>query len=170
VHDKRFFAVMGNDTFQKECLDAREREIFEAYYLPTYSSTSNPDVLLKAKKHKDEWIVKDPILGKSQKVHAGILTDQNSWDDLLNDPTAEWVFQEWVPQRKFKGKIDKAVFEDYITGTLMFFNDRYFGLGEFRTSSFPITNKVDHRKASSLIAPVKHEGFSSSEYINQLFN
>ena len=61
------------------------------------------------------------------------------------------ILQEWIPQKRITGKIKGEKFEDFVTGTLLYFDDNYFGMGDFRTSSHPVTNKVDHRKACSLI-------------------
>ena len=40
----------------------------------------------------------------------------------------QFILQEWVPQRRFKGTVSGVEFDDYLTGTLMYFDDAYFGL------------------------------------------
>ena len=105
-----------------------------------------------AKINKDNWILKHNALGKSKSIYAGIVTTAQDWDEIFKKENLnDFVLQRWVPQNKIKGKILDQEYEDYVTGTLLFFNNNYFGLGPFRTSSFPVTNIVDDRKATSII-------------------
>lgn len=61
------------------------------------------------------------------------------------------VLQKWVPQRTFEGNIGNKKFNDYVTGTFLFFDNNYFGFGPFRTSSLQVANQIDHRKAFALL-------------------
>jgi hypothetical protein len=100
---------------------------------------------------KNHWIVKHRAFGKSQSVFAGITMEEDDWQAIMSENLEDMTFQEWVPQQTIKGAIKDQVFNDYVTGTLLFLNDSYYGFGDFRTLSFPVINKVDHRKASSVI-------------------
>lgn len=152
IHDKRFFSVLGNSELRKTALTDNEIKLFERYYIPTYSYGEKKELWEKAKKEKDKFILKHRSLGKSEKVYAGIVTEKKVWDALFEaDDLKDLILQEWITQTKIKGTIDDDVYEDYITGTLLFFDDNYFGFGDFRTSSFPVTNQGDHRKACSII-------------------
>jgi hypothetical protein len=152
IHDKRFFSVLGNVELQQLVLSKEEIILFSEYYIPTYSSLEREDLWKKARKDKNSWIIKHRCLGKSQKVFAGLVTEDDLWDSLFeSEGFKDLVLQEWIPQKKIFGQIGDEKFEDYVTGTLLFFDNNYFGFGDFRTSSFPVTNKGDHRKAYSLI-------------------
>lgn len=152
VHDKRLFSVLGKKELQEKVLNKSDIEFFKRFYVPTYNYDKNSDLWMLAKKEKENWIIKHRAFGKSQKVYAGLVTDQKKWEELfLSDEVEDMIIQKWVPQERINGKIGEISYKDYVTGTLLFFDDNYYGFGDFRTSSYPITNKVDHRKATSLI-------------------
>ena len=152
IHDKRFFSVMGKKALQEAFLTQEEIDFFKQFYIPTYTSGEHPEIWERARLNKNQWIIKHRALGKSQQVFAGIVTEKDTWENLFNaEYYKDLVLQEWIPQNTFFGKINQKEYKDYVTGTLLFFDDAYYGFGDFRTSSFPVTNKVDHRKATSLI-------------------
>ncbi|WP_139957475.1 hypothetical protein [Flavicella sediminum] len=169
IHDKRFFSVLGNKELQELILTTEEIVFFDKFYIPTYTSFEKMDLWNSAKVNKDAWIIKHRSLGKSQKIYAGIVTDQVTWEALFeSDDFKDFILQEWIPQKKILGNIGTEKYEDYVTGTLLFFDDNYFGFGDFRTSSFPVTNKGDHRKACSLISAddTKIDVTKITNYIN----
>lgn len=156
IHDKRFFSVLGNLEFQTSILTEEEIAIFTKFYILTYNRTERLDHWDDARSNKPNWIIKHRSLGKSQMVYAGIVTDISIWDSLFEDDhSKDYVLQHWIPQTKIAGQIGHHKFEDFITGTLLFFDDHFFGFGDFRTSSHPVTNKTDHRKMCSVI--LKHD-------------
>lgn len=152
VHDKRFFSVINDVALQKNCLLPEEIDICKRVFIPSeiYSTDSN---LWRAAKHnKDGWILKHRALGKSQSVYAGAFMTQDEWMALFDkNDIDDYVLQEWIPQSTFSGQIGGTEYHDYVTGTLLFCDDKHFGFAEFRTSSFPVTNKVDNRKCVSLV-------------------
>ena len=152
VHDKRFFSVLGDTELQSALLSQEEIDFFKNFYVNTYNANQHPDIVAKARSNKNGWILKHRALGKSQSVYAGIVTDEEVWSTVLNEANLEdYVLQEWIPQRRHQGEIQGEPYQDFLTGTLIFFDDNFFGFGDFRTSSHPVTNVVDHRKASSVI-------------------
>ncbi len=152
IHDKRFFAVLGDATFLENAIDKSDIDFFKKFYIPTHTVSRGDELWKEVYANKDQWILKHRALGKSQSVFAGPVTEKEEWEEiLLGIESGEFVVQEWVPQRTFEGTVQGKPVNDYITGTLLFFDDNYFGLGEFRTSSFPVTNKTDHRKAAGLV-------------------
>ncbi|WP_299064593.1 hypothetical protein [uncultured Polaribacter sp.] len=152
IHDKRFFSVLGKKELLENVLTKDEILFFKDFYIPTYTSIEEREIWEKAKSQKDKWILKHRALGKSQKIYAGIVTENDVWEKLFSETERkEMILQKWIPQKTITGNISEENFEDFVTGTLLFFDDNYFGMGDFRTSSHPVTNKVDHRKASSLI-------------------
>ena len=152
IHDKRFFAVLRNEEFLNEALSKKEIALFQEFYIPTFSSHENEKAWKNAKKNKSNWIVKPNCLGNGDDVYAGELTNAEKWNHLIDSrEEKKLVLQEWVGQNTIKGKIKEKHYNDYVTGTFLFFDDAYFGLGPFRTSSMKVANQIDHRKASSLI-------------------
>lgn len=152
THDKRFFNVIGNKSFQASILSDEEMVFFNNFYVPTYSYSPSSSIWHRASLSKSQWVVKPCALGKSQKVYAGIVTDQKEWERIFQEEDlSEFVLQEWVDQTPIHGEINGIEYEDFVTGTLLFFDDNFFGFGDFRTSSYPVTNVKDHRKASSLV-------------------
>lgn len=151
VHDKRFFSVLYNKEFRNSVLSSEEEAFFKNFLIPTHNYSPDNPAWTQAKKDKRHWIIKHATLGKSQQVYAGVVTPQQEWDELFSTDMSHMVLQEWIDTDTIQGTIGEEKFEDYITGTIIYFDDHYFGLGDFRTSSFPVTNKTDHRKACTLI-------------------
>lgn len=152
IHDKRFFSVLGKKELLDKVLTKQEINLFLDFFIPTYTSSESKSIWNQAKNEKDEWILKHRALGKGQKIYAGIVIEQKEWEKLFSDSEKkDLILQKWIPQKKIFGQIGEKKFEDFVTGTLLFFDNNYFGLGDFRTSSHPVTNQGDHRKASSLI-------------------
>lgn len=152
IHDKRFFSVLGKKQLQNKVLTQEEIFFFEKFYIPTYTANEAEDIWKKAKENKNEWIIKHRALGKSQKIYAGLVTPIEEWEAIFESADLkDFILQKWIPQKTIKGTISGEVFNDFVTGTALFFDDHYFGFGDFRTSSHPVINKVDHRKAAGLI-------------------
>ena len=154
VHDKRFFALLTHAAFLNEALTPAEIEEIRPFLVPTYAKNLAPEIWRQARVDKDRWILKPYNVGKSIDVFAGPLTDAAEWRSLFDSGRADrMVLQEYVPQRTFRGTIGGQAFRDYVAGTLLFFEEGYFGPGLFRASSYPVTNKVDDRKIAPLVTP-----------------
>lgn len=151
IHDKRFFSVLYNQEFRSSILTKEEESFFKDFLIPTYSYRDQHPMWCHARAHKDQWVIKHATLGKSQQVYAGIVTSQTEWESLFLSDMNNMVLQKWVETERVSGSINDQPYLDYLTGTLIFFDHHYFGLGDFRTSSFPVTNKTDHRKACTFI-------------------
>ena len=152
IHDKRFFSVMGNEQFRKDLLSEDEIALFDQFYIPTYAFGEQPLLWAEAKQAKDQWIIKHKNLGKSAQVYAGVVTSKEQWEALFEaDAIQEMILQPFIDQKKFEGTISGNSYNDYVVGTLLFFNNHYFGPGLFRASSHPVTNVVDDRKLMHLI-------------------
>ena len=154
IHDKRFFALLTHPAFMNEALAPAEIEEFRPFLVPTYAKNLAPEIWRQARADKDRWILKPFNVGKSIDVFAGPLMAASEWQALFDSGRADrMVLQEYVPQRTFRGTIGGQAFRDYVAGTLLFFEEGYFGPGLFRASSYPVTNKVDDRKIAPLVTP-----------------
>ena len=152
IHDKRFFALLTHAAFLNEALAPAEIEEIRPFLIPTYTKALDPEIWRQARAAKDRWILKPFNVGKSIDVFAGPLTDAAEWQALFDTGRADrMVLQEYVPQRRFRGTIGGQAYRDYAAGTLLFFEEGYFGPGLFRASSYPVTNKVDDRKIAPLV-------------------
>jgi hypothetical protein len=152
LHDKRFFALLSHEAFLQDALSAAEHAELQPFLIPTYTYAMHPELFAQARVDKDGWILKPCALGKSIDVYAGPVTETAEWQRLfVPERLATMVLQEYVPQRRFPGRIGDQQFEDYIVGTLLFFEEEYYGPGLFRASSYPITNQVDDRKVAPLV-------------------
>jgi hypothetical protein len=47
--------------------------------------------------------------------------------------------------------LDGYIYQDYVVGTLLCFDNRFLGPGICRASSFPVTNQGDDRKVSVFV-------------------
>ncbi len=147
VHDKRFHAVLGGKEIREMVLSPEEIAVLDLFYVPTYAKGEAPEAWENARLNKNSWILKHRSLGKSEEIYAGVVTSEEDWSRLFSRPDlGEFVIQHWIEQLRFKGTVNGEKFEDFVTGTLLFFDDNYFGPGLFRTSSFPVTNVTDDRK------------------------
>ena len=99
--------------------------------------------------NKDGFILKPYNLGKSEGVHAGVMTSQEDWEKLLEHPEG-MIVQPFLKQRRYQTVWEGKTYQDYICGMMLCVNDRYFGNGLFRCSSLPVTNVGDDRKACPL--------------------
>ncbi len=152
VHDKRLFSVLGNKDLLQAVLTQDEIEQFINITVTTYTRQERPDLWEKAKMEKDKWIIKPCALGKGINVFAGCVTSEHEWQQVFSsDLIDNMILQPFITQRKFSGSIGDNRYNDYVVGTLLFFDDNYFGPGLFRASSYPVTNKVDDRKLAPLV-------------------
>ena len=152
IHDKRFFSVLGNNEFLRDVLSTEEIILFKSYCLPTYAWEAT-DVELRddVRMNKNKWIIKHRSLGKSKEIYAGVNQTNAAWGTVVDGLDHQYTVQRWLEQRIFPGSVDTAQYNDYVTGTLLFFDEHFYGFGDFRTSSNPVINKTDHRKMCSVI-------------------
>lgn len=153
IHDKRFFAVLNSLEFLRDVFSEEEIEFFSQYSIPTYTyDASYMHKWQHASQNKNDWIIKHSTLGKSQKIYAGVVMSQEEWGAIFrSEDLDKMILQQWIPQEKVNGTINGEQFRDFVTGTLLYFDDKFFGFGDFRTSSHPVINIVDHRKYCSLL-------------------
>ena len=143
IHDKRFLSLWYEDSFTSACLSPSDTTFLRDHSIPTFLLS---DVLCN---NKDEFIIKPYCLGKSEGVHAGVMTSQEEWERLLEHPEG-MIVQPFLKQKTFHCEWEGQGFEDYMCGMMLCVNDRYFGEGLFRCSSLPVTNLGDDRKACSI--------------------
>lgn len=151
AHDKRFFAVMCDVDFRNKALGEKDSERFKQFLAPTYTKKFHADLWEKIRKEKDEWIVKIPNNGRSIGISAGYLLTEEEWQQALDELSAQdAVFQPFFKQKLIEGLVGEEVrAKNYIAGTLLYFQDKCFGMGMFRVSNHPVTNKGDDRKLAA---------------------
>lgn len=155
IHDKRFFSVLGNDDFLYSAMSQAEVERFRSHLVPTWGWHERCDLWERAREEKDGWIIKPRDLGMGIGVKAGCLTIEDEWQALFSQSDAvDLILQPFVHQARFNGRVgDELRREDYVVGTLLFFENDFFGPGLFRASSHPVTNQGDDRKIAPLVTP-----------------
>lgn len=159
THDKRIFGLLADEEFTGRVLDKRERAVLAEFLVPAWTRAARPEEWARAIDHKDSYIIKPVDKGKSVGVRAGVMTATDEWRKLLGSSAADrFILQPFIDQKRFQGRIGDEVREDFICGTLLYFNDRYFGPGLFRASSHPISNITDNRKAAQIVADDAGDG------------
>lgn len=152
AHDKRFFTLIGDHELQKQVLNPEEIMMLNKYLIETQSMDRPGFDLQPAMENKNDWVLKHINLGRSREVYSGLEFDQKGWEELLKSiDQTQFIMQEWVAQSRFSGTVKGEEHNDYLTGTLLYFDKQYFGLGLFRTSSHIIANKVDNRNIFPLV-------------------
>jgi hypothetical protein len=153
VHDKAFFSLVNIEALTQRCFSEDESVFIKSVFAETYLPEQAPTHWEDAYHHQENWILKPRTLGKSEYIVAGALSDSETWLNALQQAQqGEFVLQRWYPSKRIPGKIGEKTYLDYFAGTLLYWGDGFFGLGMFRMSSYPISNVVDDRKATCLIA------------------
>ena len=155
THDKRFLHLIFVDDFTRECLTEEETTFLRQHTIPTYLPPSenydNSEIWHDALTHKDKYIIKPYDLGKSVGLYVGVMTDEETWRDVIfNSETStfnpHYILQPFIKQRTYPCEWEGNHYDDYVCGMMLCMDDLYFDSGMFRTSSAPVTNKVDDRK------------------------
>ena len=165
AHDKRFLSLIFVDEFTRQCLTQEETDFLRQHTIPTYLQphplTPSPkgegeafgseEIWEDALAHKDKYILKPYDLGKSVGLYAGVMTDEETWKSVLSPlfrrgAGGEAILQPFIHQRTYPCVWQGTHYDEYVCGMMLCMDDRYFDSGVFRTSSAPVTNKVDDRK------------------------
>ena len=156
AHDKRFFTILQDRAVQKQILTDDEMTLLNRFLIDTHQCEADTYAKKEVINNKDAWILKHVNLGRSREIFAGLECSQEEWETKLEsiNPT-DYILQKWVPQLKFNGNVGEVEHNDHLTGTLLYFDESYFGLGLFRASSHIIANKVDNRNIFPMV--VKEE-------------
>jgi len=152
IHDKCFLSVLSNPSFLSRFLSDAEVEFFLRFVIPTYCRGRNAEIWEHARTHKNAWILKHRLLGKSEGVFAGCLTGEDEWQQLFSTRQInEIILQPFVEQKKFSFQTDTGRVDEYITGTYLCINDCFLGPGIFRSSSFLVTQVGKNMKVPLII-------------------
>ena len=156
AHDKRFFTILQDPIVQKQILTDAEMSLLNRFLIDTHQCESDTYDKQEVINNKDAWILKHVNLGRSREIFAGLELSQEEWEIKIKsiNPT-DYILQKWVPQLKFNGNVSGVEHNDHLTGTLLYFDESYFGLGLFRASSHIIANKVDNRNIFPFVVKEK---------------
>lgn len=144
IHDKRFLHLIFVDDFMRQCLTEEDTMFLRQRTIPTYLFNEHPEMWEDAQMNKDRYILKPFNLGKSVGLFAGVMTDEETWRNAL--ASMYNVLQPFIMQRTYPCLWEGKQYDEYVCGMMLCMDDRYFDSGVFRTSSAPVTNKVDDRK------------------------
>ena len=154
IHDKRFMQLWYTPEFTRNFLTDDEADFLGKHAIETYicKDKASAGILEKAYADKDSYILKHFRLGKSEKVYAGPLTDENQWKSLFDGGAVkDMIIQPFLHQKTYRTIWEGTPFDDYVCGMMLCIDDKYFDSGLFRTSSCPVTNVVDDRKAFPVV-------------------
>lgn len=168
LHDKRFLALLYDNDFQEKIYNKEEKEFIFPYLIPTYTRKQNPEIWEIARSNREGWILKPQLLGKSEGIVPGPLVSDQEWESVFDSPKIEkMILQSMIDQRTFTGKIseESKIFTDYATGTLLCFNDSFFGPAEFRATSQTVVNLIkDDRKIGTWLTD-EYQNFKGDYFI-----
>lgn len=152
LHDKRFFRLFTMDRFTDQCLTKEDVKFLRNHTVTTYLPFLDETVFADAKVNKDKYIIKHARLGKSEKVYAGCLCEQKEWENLFEtDEYKDMILQPFIKQKIYSTVWNGQKLHDYVAGTILCVDDRYFGTGLFRTSTRPVINQADAHKVAPVI-------------------
>ena len=153
AHDKRLFSLFFMDSFTDRFLDKEETAFLRDHVIPTYIYGQNDAVWEDARLNKNSYIIKHHCLGKSERVYAGCMTDENEWQAQWDSGAVrEMILQPFITQRCTPNVWQGHAFMEYMSGTILSVDEEYFGTGLFRSSSLPVLNKGDDRKVGIVLA------------------
>lgn len=146
LHDKRFMRLWFEDSFTSRFLSPEETMFLRSHSIMTYLPCDT-EAFDDARKNKDKYIIKPYMLGKSEDVYAGCMTSEHDWNELWEQKDMNnFILQPFIRQRTFPQVWEGQHFDEYICGMMLCIDDRYYDSGMVRTSSAPVTNKIDDRK------------------------
>ncbi len=154
MHDKRFLSLIFVDEFTQQCLTEDETVFLRQHTIPTYIYNNRyKEVWEDTLAHKDKYILKPYDLGKSVGLYAGVMTDEETWRNSVmqaieapSGAVGGAILQPFIHQRTYPCVWEGNRYDEYVCGMMLCMDDRYFDSGMLRTSSAPVTNKVDDRK------------------------
>lgn len=154
VHDKRFFALLSHLPFLVKALTKEEQALLAEFTFPTYVYQSHEEQFETARFSREEWILKPYRAGKSEGVVAGCLTSADEWEQLFKSGIAQrGILQPMQQQWKFSGAVgDEIRIDNSLTGTLLYFDNEYFGPAMYRASSAVVCFQGDDRRVPSVVA------------------
>jgi len=144
AHDKRFLHLIFVDDFTRQCLTEEETMFMRQHTIPTYLYYEHPEIWEDALRNKNRYILKPNDLGKSVGLYAGVMTDEETWRNTIFN--SNYILQPFIQQQTYPCEWEGKHYDEYVCGMMLCMDDRYFDSGVFRTSSAPVTNKVDDRK------------------------
>lgn len=152
THDKRIISLLFDDKVTSHFMNEEETAFLRDHFIMTWLYRGNECIWEEARRNKDKYILKHPCLGSSQMIYAGCMTSDVEWEDLFASGTArDMVLQPFIKQRSVMNRWEGQEFREYITGTILMFEDSYYGTGIFRTSSLEVLNKGDDRKVGYVL-------------------
>ncbi len=164
AHDKRFLSLIFVDEFTQQCLTQEETLFLRQHTIPTYlphlltpspkgegEAFGSEEIWEDALTHKDKYILKPYDLGKSAGLYAGVMTDEQTWRNIIFNSqfsifNSNYILQPFIHQHTYPCVWEGRHYDEYVCGMMLCMDDRYFDSGMFRTSSAPVTNMVDDRK------------------------
>ena len=150
AHDKRFLHLIFVDDFTSQCLTQEETTFLRQHTIPTYVYNNRyKEIWEDAFQYKDRYILKPYDLGKSVGLYAGVMTDEETWKSVigkLGNLLNSYILQPFIHQRTYPCEWEGKHYDEYVCGMMLCMDDRYYDSGVFRTSSAPVSNKVDDRK------------------------
>lgn len=155
---KRFFHLLTHPLFLRNHFTQEESKIIQKFIVPTYLPENSADVWGNALRNKNQYILKHHFMGRGEEVYSGLLTPEQDWQKLLTSGSLQdYVLQDFITQKVFAGRIGEQDRLDYITGTLLFLNQEFFGPGFIRTHTTPVTKGTgDFKKMAALISDSKN--------------
>lgn len=153
IHDKRFFVMLNHPAFLSKALTSEEQALLAEFTFPTYIYECHKAMFEAARQCREGWIIKPYRAGKSEGVVSGCLTSAEQWEHLFESGKAEkCILQPMLEQWRFNGIVGTEIRKNnYLTGTLLYFDDEYFGPAMYRASSSVVCFQGDDRRVPSVI-------------------
>ena len=139
-----------NKEIWKDAIEHKDR-----YILKPYDLGKSVGLYAGVMTDEDTWksIIVDELTSKqvSKLIPTANISsteaNNSSTRQLVNSSTeTNYILQPFIHQRTYPCEWGGKHYDEYVCGMMLCMDDRYFDSGMFRTSSAPVTNKVDDRK------------------------
>ena len=157
AHDKRVLSLLFSDSVTDRIFTPEETGFIRRHVIPTYLFGEHEEKWADARRARNGYILKHRALGKSEMVYAGCMTQKEEWERLFEDspdreaPVRGMILQPFIRQREIPNTWEGKAYTEYVSGTILLFDGKYYGTGLFRSSSLPVLNKGDDRKAGYVV-------------------
>ncbi len=146
-HNKRLLHVLGDEAAMTRLVEPYTATLLGSSIVPTFLPDKDVETKEVALRHKDDWIAKNGISGKTYGLTIGKLVDEETWKRALDED--DQCVQPYVHQKIFHYVDFEGTQACHLVGTLPIFNIQSFGPSVYRAF------RADDNKFKAMMHPVK---------------
>ncbi len=141
VHNKRFMALMSDDTFLGDYLSKAHHDTIKQHRILSILPEKlgfEPSLYEKIIKQKQDWLLKPSLFGKGEGIIFGKNINESEWNQLIDKcllNPSKFLIQKYLAQEKFSINHEERLDDYFMVGCLLCFDTKFLGPGIFRFSN-----------------------------------